>query len=68
MTGAGRDLSFLLGSYAVNAGLTLGLLWVLTQQSWGVTGIWISLLTFQVCCMMLYQAMQHACEMVPWAL
>ena len=45
---AGRDLSFLLGSYAANAGLTLGLLYTLTQRQWGITGIWVSLLTFQV--------------------
>ena len=45
---AGRDLSFLLGSYGINAAVVLSLLAYLTRRQAGVTGIWACLLLFQV--------------------
>ena len=45
---AGRDLTFLLVSYGVNAAITLGLLAYMTRRKAGVAGIWACLLLFQV--------------------
>ena len=50
---AGRDLTFLLVSYGVNAAMTLGLLAYMTRQKAGVAGIWACLLLFQVLLLLL---------------
>ena len=50
---AGRDLTFLLVSYGVNAAMTLGLLAYMTRQKAGVAGIWACLLLFQVSLLLL---------------
>ena len=45
---AGRDLKYLLGSYAVNAAVVLSLLATCRNYNIGVVGVWGCLLTFQV--------------------
>ena len=45
---AGRDLLYLLGSYAINMSFVLSLLYFFRSQQVGVAGVWGCLLSFQV--------------------